>query len=228
MSTTESAGTNFSGMFSSIGAVAANYLQDKMLKKMDTDGSGTVGQSEFKAALEQVGTKLGVDAGDSSQADAMFASVDSNGDGSLTGNEVGQMLKNMFAGTGGTDAFVQSRGDQQRFSELDTDGDGSISMAEFGIDSSASSALTTSTSAEDTAVASTADTSATAPLNEDALQALLGQVDSDNDGQLSNAEITAFANQMGTQLQAASQKYNETAMASFSTSGNTSQVNTAA
>ena len=222
MSTTESAGTNFSGMFSSIGAVAANYLQDKMFNKMDTDASGTVGQSEFKAALDQVGTKLGVNAGDSTQADAMFASVDTNGDGSLTGNEVGQMLKSMFSG-GGTDAFVQSRGDAQRFSELDIDGDGNISMAEFGIDGTSGTSTAGTSTSEEMAMASAIDTSATAPLNEEALQALLGQVDSNADGQLSNAEITAFASQMGSQLQAASQKYNETAIASFSTS----QVNEA-
>ncbi|MEX1166412.1 MAG: hypothetical protein WEK74_06020, partial [Hydrogenophaga sp.] len=115
MNTIESAGSNFSGMFSSLGGVAANFLQDKMLKKMDGDGNGSVNGDEFKMALQEVGAKLGVDTGDSASAEGMFASVDGNGDGQLIGSEVGQMLKNMFGGTGNTDAFVQSRGDEQRF-----------------------------------------------------------------------------------------------------------------
>jgi Ca2+-binding EF-hand superfamily protein len=255
MNTTESAGNNFSGMFASLGGVAANFLQDKMLKKMDGDGNGSVNSGEFKAALQQVGAKLGVDTGDSASAEGMFASVDANGDGELIGSEVGQMLKNMFSPPSNTDAFVQSRGDEQRFAELDTDGDGNISMAEFGISAGGTegmnmvSTTTTTTytsgaemaetapvavgssvagatdaisganpsTANEIAMAEAADTSATAPLNEDALQALLGQVDSDGDGQISGAEISAFVTQLGSQMQAASQKYNDTAMASFST-----------
>jgi Ca2+-binding EF-hand superfamily protein len=240
MNTTESTGSSnsFSGMFAPLASVAANYLQDKMHKKMDTDADGVVGKTEFKDALEKVGAKLGVDSG--GNADAMFASVDADGNGSLTGSEVGQMLKNMFSPPANTDAFVQSRGKEQHFAEMDADGDGNISMAEFGINPGGSEGMTmvstttttttyassaaqaaagvanASTAATDEAVAA-ADTSATAPLNEDALQALLGQVDSDGDGQISGAEISAFVTQLGSQMQAASQKYNDTALASFST-----------
>lgn len=213
MSTIESAGSNFSGMFASIGGVAANYLQDKMLKKMDGDASGSVNNSEFKAALEQVGTKLGVSTGDTSTADAMFASVDANGDGELIGSEVGQMLKNMFAPQGNTDAFVQSRCDEQRFAELDADGDGNISMAEFGISTSGTDSESLASTTTDTDATSTTGT-----LSEDALQTLMGQVDSDADGQISGEELTAFVTQLSGQLQAASASYNSTAMASFSTS----------
>lgn len=227
MNTTESAGNNFSGMFASLGGVAANFLQDKMLKKMDGDGNGSVNVGEFKAALELVGTKLGVDTGDAARAEGMFASVDANGDGELIGSEVGQMLKNMFSPQSGTDAFVQSRGDEQRFAELDADGDGSISMAEFGIESAGSDEDAVVADSVDPATGestASADASATASLNEDAMQTLLGQVDSDGDGQISQTELTAFVTQLGTQMQAASQKYNETALASFSTKS----LNTAA
>lgn len=253
MNSIESASSakGLSGMFAPLASVAANYLQDKMHKKMDADADGVVGKNEFKEALQQVGAKLGVDSG--GDADAMFASVDADGNGSLTGHEVGQMLKHMFSPPPQTDSFVQSRGDEQRFAELDADGDGSISMAEFGInpnggDTSTTVSTTTTTTtysgaaesaqavagsslaatadpitgatpstAEELALAEAADTSATAPLNEDALQALLGQVDSDGDGQISGAEISAFVTQLGSQMQAASQKYNDTALASFST-----------
>lgn len=217
MSTTDSASNNFSGMFASIGGVAANYLQDKMLKKMDGDGNGSVNGGEFKAALEQVGSKLGMDTGDSSTADAMFGSVDANGDGELIGSEVGQMLKNMFAPQGSTDAFVQSRGDEQRFTELDADGDGNISMAEFGIGAGG-------TEAQSAATASTELPTATASLDSAAMKTLMGQVDGDSDGQISGQELTAFVTQLSSQLQAASASYNNMATSSLTTS----QLNAAA
>jgi Ca2+-binding EF-hand superfamily protein len=217
-----SASNSFSGMFAPLASVAANYLQDKMHKKMDGDGDGMVNKSEFQSALEQVGAKLGVDTG--GDVDGMFASVDANSDGSLTGSEVGQMLKNMFAPASNTDAFVQTRGDEQRFAELDADGDGNISMAEFGIGSTSNDSMAADTTYTSDEALAAADSSATAPLNEDAMQALLGQVDSDADGQLSGEEISAFVTKLGTQMQAASSKYNSTALASFSTN----QLNTAA
>ncbi|AOW13422.1 hypothetical protein LPB72_10365 [Hydrogenophaga crassostreae] len=224
MNSTESTGSSnsFAGLFSPLASVAANYLQDKMHKKMDADADGVVGKSEFQSALEQVGAKLGVDS--SSNADAMFSAVDLDANGSLTGNEVGQMLKNMFSGgtATGTDAFVQSRGDEQRFAELDIDGDGNISAAEFGISAGGTEAAgdvladgtATDTSEEALAMA---DTSATGPLNEEAMQSLLGTVDSNSDGQLNDTEIKAFVKQFGTQMGAASKLYSDTAIASFST-----------
>lgn len=221
MNTIESAGSNFSGMFASLGGVAANFLQDKMLKKMDGDGNGSVNGDEFKLALQEVGAKLGVDTGDSASAEGMFASVDGNGDGQLIGSEVGQMLKNMFGGTGNTDAFVQARGDEQRFAELDADGDGLISATEFGIGPGGEASASSEIAPVDAADASTAN----APLSDDAMTTLMGQVDVDGDGKVSGNEITAFVNQLGSQMQAASAKYGSTAIPSFSTS---SQVNTLA
>ncbi len=228
MSIAETTGSTNTGMFSSFGAVAANYLQDKMLKKMDTDGGGTVSQTEFQAALEKVGATLGVD---SSDAAGMFASVDADGNGELIGSEVGQIIKNVFSGGGGTGAFVQSRGDETRFSELDTDGDGMISKAEFGIGAEGEAevvgeageagefgdALAGAQGDAASGLMASGDTAPAGALNEDALQALMGQVDADGDGQISATELTAFASQMGGQMEAASKRYNDTAMASFST-----------
>jgi Ca2+-binding EF-hand superfamily protein len=207
MSTLESAGSSVSGMFSSFGAVAANYLQDKMLKKMDTDADGTVGKTEFQTALQNVSGKLGIDVGSTEDADAMFSSVDADGNGSLTGSEVGQLIQNMLVG-GGTQAFVQNRGDEGRFAELDTDGDGSISMAEFGIGSS-----TTASSATSSTTAASDET-----LNDESVKSLMASADSDGDGQVSGAELTAFATKVSSQLEAASKLYNSTATASFTTS----------
>ena len=205
MSTLESAGSNMSGMFSSIGAVAANFFQDKLHKKLDTDADGTVGKSEFQAALQEVGVKLGVDTGSAADADAMFASVDADGNGSLTGSETGQIIAKMLGGSG-TAAFVQTRGDETRFAELDADGDGNISMAEFGIGSGSEAAGTTTSAASSDA------------LSDSSVNALMASVDADGDGQVSGSELTTYASKVNTQLEAASKLYNSTATASFSTS----------
>ncbi len=232
MNSTESTSSNnFAGLFSPLASVAANYLQDKMHKKMDADGDGVVGKSEFQSALEQVGAKLGVDS--TGDGEAMFAAVDLDSNGSLTGNEVGQMLKNMFSGgTGtGTDAFVQSRGDEQRFAELDVDGDGQISAAEFGIGATGSTDAAQDTTVADNgtetneeAVTTAQDNTSEAPVDEATMKSLVGAVDRNADGRLSNGELAAFVTQFSTQMGAASKKYSDTAVSSFSTR----QVNRAA
>ena len=49
------------GMAGLMAGAMSSYLQDKMHKKMDTDGNGGVSQGEFQAALEKVAGKLGDD-----------------------------------------------------------------------------------------------------------------------------------------------------------------------
>lgn len=128
---------------SSINGALSSHLQDKMLKKMDTDGSGGVDQSEFQAALEKLAGKLGIEVGEGGSE--LYASLDTDQDGSLNGNEVGAMMQSMFGAMGGTQAFVQSRGDEARFAELDADGDHMISMEEFGIVPAGTTVVTTTT-----------------------------------------------------------------------------------
>ena len=52
----------------------------------------------------------------------------------------------------------------------------------------------------------------------DPLQQLIGTVDSDGDGQISGAELSTFVAQLSSQLEAASKKYNDVALASASSS----------
>ena len=52
----------------------------------------------------------------------------------------------------------------------------------------------------------------------DPLQELIGSVDSDGDGQISGAELNTFVAQLSSQLEAASKKYNDVALASASSS----------
>ena len=247
MSTTESVGNIASGLLSSISAALSTHLQDKALKKMDTDGNGSASQSEFQAAMEKVSGKLGIDMGEGGAA-SLFASFDADADGALNAAEVGQAIKNVFMPPENTQAFVQSRGDEARFAELDADGDGSISMAEFGINpaqtgemSMVSSTTTTTTyvntagetangaeaiagiyAAQALAAATGAPEAAAEPTTvtaaADPLQELIGSVDSDGDGQISGAELNTFVAQLSSQLEAASKKYNDVALASASSS----------
>jgi Ca2+-binding EF-hand superfamily protein len=223
----------------------STHLQDKALKKMDTDGNGSASQSEFQAAMDKVAGKLGIDMGEEGSM-SLFASFDADTDGALNAAEVGQAIKSVFMPPENTQAFVQSRGDEARFAELDADGDGSISMAEFGINpaqsgdmSMVSSTTTTTTyvsntgetangaeavAGSDAAQALAAATGTTGAAEEpatetaatDPMQQLIGTVDSDGDGQVSGAELSAFVAQLSSQLEAASKKYNDVALASAS------------
>jgi Ca2+-binding EF-hand superfamily protein len=227
----------------------SSYLQDKMHKKMDADGDGGVSQSEFQSALEKVAGKLGVEVGQG--ASELYASLDANKDGALNGSEVGTLLQNLFSSASNTQAFVQSRGDEARFAELDADSDGQISMAEFGITPSTETTVvqtttvitTTQELGSDGASALAGATGPTAPASttpvhavttpeadpvvastdeaaaetEDAsLQALMQTVDTDGSGDISSAELNAYVAKLSAQAEAASKRYNDTALASLS------------
>lgn len=243
MSTVDSSNSSaWSQTLSGLSGAMSSYLQDKMLKKMDTDSSGGVEQSEFQAALEKVAGKLGIDVGEG--ATELYASLDANQSGSLDGGEVGSLLQSLFASASNTQAFVQSRGDEARFAELDADGDGSIFMAEFGITpatettviqtttvissvqdpsagegatalaSSASGASAAADASEAQTVAST-EQPATAS-TQDALQALMQTADTDGSGNISAEELNVFVAKLNAQAEAATKRYNDTALAALS------------
>lgn len=247
MSTTETVGSSVTGQWSqalaSIGSALSSKLQDKMLKKADTDGNGTVGQTEFEAALEKISTKYGIDLGQDSQA--LFAGLDSDSDGALNGEELGQVIQHLFAPPTNTQDFLQSRGNEEQFGALDADGDGSLSMAEFtgvpadGAEVSIVSTTTTTTTVvssdadapvatgEVAPVTSTAEAGAATPVAAapaDPLQALMDGLDSDGDGQISDSELTTFVSQLNSQIEAATRKYNETALAGLGTTGSLNEA----
>lgn len=241
MSTVDSSHNSaWSQTLSSLSGAMSSYLQDKMLKKMDADGNGGVEQSEFQAALEKVAGKLGIDAGEG--AAEWHASLDADKNGSLDGSEVGSLLQNLFSSAAGTQAFVQSRGDEARFAELDADSDGMISMAEFGISPasettviqtttviSSSQDAATAAAGGSTAPATTAAAAAAAGQGEtvarteqknaegtpDSLQALMQSADTDGNGNISAEELNVFVAKLNAQAEAASKRYNDTALAAL-------------
>ncbi len=220
--------SQWSPALASLGSSLTTYLQDKMLKKIDTDSNGSVGQSEFQAAMEQLTSKLGVDLGEGHSE--MFAGLDVDGNGELSGSELGQMIRAAFSAPGNTQDFLAARGDESKpgseFDSLDVDGDGILSRAEFNgkagtmgntVADAASTVSTTITSVTTAQYAPSSGSPATstqnvsAPAN-DPLKALMAGVDSNNDGQVSSSEVDQFIAQLAGQMQLALSQMRDTSV----------------
>ncbi len=223
--------SQWSPALASLGSTLTTYLQDKMLKKIDTDGSGTVGQSEFQAAMEQLTTKLGVDMGEDHSE--MFAGLDGDGDGELSAGELGQMIRAAFSAPENTQDFLAARGGDTKptsaFDALDVDGDGILSRAEFagqagsvgttGELADAASTVTTTTItsvttaqyAPTTGSPAAATQTATAPVS-DPLKALMAGLDGNSDGQISSSEVDQFIAQLAGQMQLALSQLRDTSV----------------
>lgn len=217
MSTVEGIGSQtasqWSPALSSLGSALSTYLQDKMLRKVDTDSNGSVEQNEFRAAMEQLTTKLGVAMGEE-ESNGLFSSLDASGDGTLDGDELGQLIRHVFAAPTNTQDFLAGRvGDSGQafdFDAIDADGDGTLTRAEF--DRVASS----NTQAEEGAVVGTANAKSLADVQtalarpmgntvaaSDPMKALLASADADRNGQVSSGEVNQFIAQLASQMQLA-------------------------
>ena len=97
---------------------------EDILGRFDTDGDGSISESEFSAAGTPPLPPMDA-AGSTSTADfieKMFSQIDTNSDGTIDSSELEQMAAMGPAGGPGADKLL---------AELDTDGDGSISGSEF-------------------------------------------------------------------------------------------------
>lgn len=238
MSTAEGIGSTTSSQWSpalaSLGSALTTYLQDKMLKKVDADGNGGVEKSEFRAALEQLSGKLGVEMDESSEA--LFTSLDADGSDSLNGEEMGKLLQQVFAAPASTQEFLNARHAEpstaSRFDALDADGNGTLTRAEFDgtqqvattLPSEAGTVVTTTQthySSTAPAPASTAtaaealapSTSVASTDDADALKTLLASADVDKDGQITSTEVDQFIAQLASQMQAALTQMRDTQLA---------------
>ena len=154
---------------------------ERLLSKIDADGSGGVSDTELQGLLDDVAKKTGV----SSQTSAadLVKQYDANGDGSLNADELGQTMQNVLPPPPSTMAFAQSRsGDNSSaatgqagddlFGKVDSDGNGSVSQTELQALLEAMSGGT----ASKTGVSS---------------DEVFSQLDADGDGSLSEAEFDA-------------------------------------
>ena len=116
---------------------------ERLLSKIDTDGSGGVSDTELQGLLDNVAKKTGV----SSQTSAadLVTRYDANGDGSLNADELGKTLRSVLPPPPSTMAFAQSRSGEgsssatsatgqagdDLFGKVDSDGDGAVSKTEL-------------------------------------------------------------------------------------------------
>src|SRR5450830_503646 len=81
---------------------------ERLFSEFDTDSSGSVDSTELQSLLSDVSQKTGLSISSSTAADLLSAS-DSNGDGSLSANELDSALKSVLPPPPSTLDFVQSR-----------------------------------------------------------------------------------------------------------------------
>jgi Ca2+-binding EF-hand superfamily protein len=121
---------------------------DDILSKFDTDGDGTISESEFEAAAPPEQQMQGPPPmmggmGGMSTADfleQMFSSTDTNGDGVHDEEELAAMVANGPEGAPGVGEILE---------KFDTDGDGVISKAEFDAGHSQENELAQTSSSDD-------------------------------------------------------------------------------
>ncbi len=95
-----------------------------MLAKADTDKSGGVDKTELQGVLDDIAEKTGVAAtGDTAE---LFGKMDADGDGSLSGEELAEGMKDVMPKPGGDKG-------EDLFAKADADGDSLVSKVEMQI-----------------------------------------------------------------------------------------------
>lgn len=174
-----------------------SQMQAKMFAKVDTDSSGGVDKTELQSLLADVAKKTGVT--NSSSSDELFSKMDSNSDGSLSSDELGQGMQSIMSPPPSTMDFAQSRSDSTSsgddlFTKVDTDGDGSVSKDELQSLMKMMDKLASDGSPDGTSSASTTSTSS---------EEMFAKLDTDSDGSLSQTEFEAGRPQGGNGPQGA-------------------------
>ena len=140
---------------SSISATHQRPKPEDIFEKMDTDGSGGVSKEEFESAFVQISQKGGKAADGAtttddstsalkSKADAIYAKMETDGDGSLSASEFQTAAKAQEAqhaerghgghrGTGGAGASGPSSSAQKAYDPADTNKDGVVSSQEAAV-----------------------------------------------------------------------------------------------
>lgn len=129
-----------SGMRGGGGAPDPTKMQEKLFAKADTNGDGAIDKTELTTLMESTGTDQSV------SADDLFSQMDADGDGQISQQEAkdtaSQLLEDlrsqfMQSGMGGMPPPPPGGGgpggmdEEEMFTSIDTDGDGSISKTEL-------------------------------------------------------------------------------------------------
>ncbi|MEH3087833.1 MAG: EF-hand domain-containing protein [Xylophilus ampelinus] len=172
----------------------STQMSERLLSKLDADGSGNVNGTELQGLLDDVSKKTGTERG--TRAADLIEQFDADGSGSLDAAELGNTLQSVLPPPPSTMAFAQSRGDtadskssdsggsrasstsatgragDDLYGKVDGDGDGAVSKAEL----------------QDLLDKMSGGTASQAGVSSDEL---FGQLDTDGDGSLSQAEFDA-------------------------------------
>jgi Ca2+-binding EF-hand superfamily protein len=112
---------------------AISQWRQQIFQKLDANGDGSVDKSEFENALQTKGVGA-------TQADQLFAKMDKDGDGSVSQAEFAKgahrghhhrQVDQTQASSDSASASGSSSSLTDLFSQIDSDGDGSVSKAEF-------------------------------------------------------------------------------------------------
>ncbi len=182
--------TSISGLGNSWAATQASQtnrharMQERMFQKTDSDGSGGVDATELQATLDKVASKSGVSI-DTTAAD-LLTQADANGDGSLSGDELGTAMQSVLPPPPSTMDFAQSRSASKSggpgddlFGKVDADGSGALDETEL------------QTLLDHMANGPGSSTSGAAETDNTAATDLLAALDTDGDGSLSETEFDA-------------------------------------
>ncbi len=119
------------------GSTSAAQLIQQQLQKADKDKSGSLSLDEFTAAgqaQQAGGTQAPPPPPDGKSAEDIFASIDTNGDGSLSKDELSTAFEKIKDQT--KTALLSAQEDQSSkiadfLAKADTNGDGTLSLDEF-------------------------------------------------------------------------------------------------
>jgi Ca2+-binding EF-hand superfamily protein len=153
----------------------------ELFSKLDTDGDGSISQSELDTGMKPPGH------GAQSQNAYASMGMDTQGFAAMMGGGM-QGVGGMPPPPPPDDAGSITSAITSVLGSLDADTNSSISLSEFGLSGNAGASGAT-TSAATTTSGNTASTDSTR-------QALFDMIDSDQSGELSSTEVSAFAEQM--------------------------------
>lgn len=233
--------------------VANSSSSDQLFSKMDSNGDGSLSKDELGKGMKDIMPPPSTvdfaqsrsDSTDSSTSgkDDLFAKVDTNGDGSVSQAEMKSLMDIMdkMASGSGSDSTssasatsdtsssgTSSTSSSDMFSKLDTNGDRSLSKAEFeagrpqggngpqgaggmppppggaggaggASNSSASSSTYDPLDTNQDGVVSAKERIA-GSLSTDAVQSLFKSIDTDSDSKISSSESDAFIKQLTSQV----------------------------
>jgi len=220
MSTISGVGSG-SNAWADVSSARQSAMKARMFGKADADGSGGVDQTELQNLFDKVAKKTGTTAASASE---QFSKMDTNGDGSLSSDELSAGMKSLMAPPKSTVDFAQRQG-------MSGPPPGGPPPAGGGGGEGGGSASTSSTSSSSSTSYDPLDTNQdgvvsaqerAAGVLQDLLKTLTTAMDSNKDGNISKGEIDSFKTQLASAFSGTSASASTTSASSSQTSSDSS------